>query len=198
MIDCVYSEALVSSVAAGASADSLASGAASPEGSVSEEVQRVCDGLLVIDERNSGASRNTYQVVAKELHDEGGVLVALLAEGVELGDGIVEGSLGEVASLVGRVQDLVVEDGEVKSKSETDGVGGGEVGLGNLGGVLVSLERLVGGGLALVTKSELGEVTVVITLPVRRISGATLLKSSSGLRTSCGRRPWTRRSGQRG
>ena len=103
-----------------------------------------------------------------------------------------------MASLVGRVQDLVVEDREVQSESETDGVGRGEVSLSNLSGVLVSLERLVGGGLALVTKSELGEVTVVITLPVRRISGATLLKSSSGLRTSCGRRPWTRRSGQRG
>jgi hypothetical protein len=40
MFDCDYSDALVSS-AAGASADSLASGAASPEGSVSDEVQRV-------------------------------------------------------------------------------------------------------------------------------------------------------------
>ena len=78
-----------------------------------------------------------------------------------------------MASLVGRVQDLVVEDREVQSESETDGVGRGEVSLGNLGGVLVSLERLVGRGLALVTKSELGEVTVVVTLPVRRISSAT-------------------------
>jgi hypothetical protein len=78
-----------------------------------------------------------------------------------------------VASLVGRVQNLVVEDREVKSESETDGVGRGEISLSNLGGVLVSLERLVGGGLALVTKSELGEVTVVVTLPVRRISSAT-------------------------
>ena len=78
-----------------------------------------------------------------------------------------------MAGLVGRVQDLVVEDREVQSESETDGVGRGEISLGNLGGVLVSLERLVGGGLALVTKSELGEVTVVVTLPVRRISSAT-------------------------
>jgi hypothetical protein len=78
-----------------------------------------------------------------------------------------------VASLVGRVQNLVVEDREVQSESETDGVGRGEVSLGNLGGVLVSLERLVGGGLALVAESKLSEVTVVVTLPVRRISSAT-------------------------
>jgi hypothetical protein len=118
-------------------------------------------------------SRNAYQVVAEELHDEGRVLVALLAESIKLSNGVVEGGLGEVASLVGRVQNLVVEDREVQSKSETDGVGRGEVSLGDLSGVLVSLERLVGGGLALVTKSELGEVTVVVTLPVRRISSAT-------------------------
>jgi hypothetical protein len=118
-------------------------------------------------------SRNAYQVVTEELHDEGRVLVALLAEGIKLSNGVVEGSLGEVASLVGRVQNLVVEDREVQSKSETDGVGRGEVSLGDLSGVLVSLERLVGGGLALVTKSELGEVTVVVALPVRRISSAT-------------------------
>jgi len=110
--------------------------------------------------------RETYQVVTQKLHDEGGVLVALLAEGVELGNGVVKGSLGEVAGLVGGVQNLVVEDGEVQSKTEADGVGRGKVSLGNLGGVLVSLEGLVGGGLALVTKSELGEVTVVVTLPV--------------------------------
>jgi hypothetical protein len=118
-------------------------------------------------------SKNAYQVITEELHDEGGVLVALLAEGVELSNSVVKGGLGKVASLVGGVENLVVEDGEVQGESETDGVGRGEVSLGNLGGILVSLERLVGGGLALVTKSELGEVTVVVTLPVRRISGAT-------------------------
>ena len=124
----------------------------------------------MIDSKNECVPRNAYQVITEELHDEGGVLVALLAEGVELSNSVVKGSLGEVASLVGGVENLVVEDREVQGKSETDGVGRGEVSLGNLGGVLVSLERLVGGGLALVTKSELGEVTVVVTLPVRRIS----------------------------
>ena len=104
------------------------------------------------------------KVVTEELHDEGRVLVALLGEGVELGDGVVEGLLGEVASAVGAVQDLVVEDREVEGKTQADGVGGGQLGDGNVRSSLVSLERLVGGVLALVASGELGEVTVVVTL----------------------------------
>ena len=76
------------------------------------------------------------EVVTEELHDEGAVAVGLLAEAVELGNGVVEGLLGEVAGTVGRVEDLVVEDGEVEGETETDGVSGSELGLGNVGGVL--------------------------------------------------------------
>jgi len=88
-------------------------------------------------------------------------------------NGVVESLLGQLASLVGRVEDLVVEDGEVQGKTKADGVGGGKVLGSNLGGSLVSLERLVGGGLALVTNGELGEVAVVVALPMERsvISG---------------------------
>lgn len=111
-----------------------------------------------------------YQVITEKLHNEGRVLVALLTEGVELGNCVVKGGLGKVASLVRRVQDLVVEDREVQGKTETDGMGRCKVGLGNFGGVLVSLERLVGRGLSLVTKGELGEVTVVVTLPMGVVS----------------------------
>lgn len=76
------------------------------------------------------------QVVAQQLHDEGAVTVRLLGQGVKLGNSVVERLLGEVASTVGRVQDLVVEDGEVESKAEADGVGRGELGLGDIGGAL--------------------------------------------------------------
>jgi hypothetical protein len=38
-----------------------------------------------------------------------------------------------MASAVGRVQDLVVEDREVQRKTKTDGVGGSELGLGDIG-----------------------------------------------------------------
>ena len=41
---------------------------------------------------------------------------------VHTSDGIIESLLGEVACLIGRVQDLVVKDGEVQSKTKTDGV----------------------------------------------------------------------------
>lgn len=81
-------------------------------------------------------------------------------------NGVIESKLGQVASLVGRVEDLVVEDGEVESQTQTDGVGRSQVGLGNLGGSLVGLERGIGGGLAALTNGELGQVTVVVTLPV--------------------------------
>lgn len=124
----------------------------------------------------------TYQVVPQELHDEGGVLVALLAQGVELckvvvstiqsqsvaskltSNGIVKGKLGEMAGLVGRVQDFVVEDREVQGQAEADGVGGGKLGLGDLGSSLVGLERGIGSTLAAVTDGELSQVTVVVTL----------------------------------
>lgn len=42
----------------------------------------------------------------------------------------------------------------------------GQVGLRNLGGRLVGLERLVGRGLALIAEGKLGEVAVVVALPV--------------------------------
>lgn len=130
----------------------------------------------------------TYQVIPQKLHDEGGVLVALLGQGVKLwvllassncvrldskhtGNGVIESLLSQLASLVGGVEDLVVEDGEVQSETETDGVRGGQAASSDVGGSLVGLERLVGGGLTLVANSELGEVAVVVTLP----ASATLL-----------------------
>lgn len=74
--------------------------------------------------------------------------------------------LGQLAGLVRRVEDLVVKDREVQGKTETDRVSRGEVGLRNLGGGLVGLKGLVGRALALVTECELGQVAVVVTLPV--------------------------------
>ena len=90
-----------------------------------------------------------------------------------------------MASTVGRVQDLVVEDREVQRQAETDRVGRCELSLGNVGGRLcdgvscllisegvVIASYLVGlvcsgrGDLALLTGSELGKVTVVVSLPM--------------------------------
>lgn len=71
-----------------------------------------------------------------------------------------------MACLVRRVEDLIVENGEVKGKTQTDGVGGSKVSLSDFSGILVGGQRVVGRSLALLTEGELGEITVVITLPV--------------------------------
>lgn len=128
------------------------------------------------------------QVVTQELHDQGAVTVALFGEGVELSNGVIERLLGKVASTVGRVQNLVVENGEVEGESKTDRVGWGEFGLSDIGSVLIDLVSiafggplpqgtylvsLVGGGsscLTLAARSELSKVTVVVTLPVHQVN----------------------------
>jgi hypothetical protein len=74
-----------------------------------------------------------------------------------------------MASLVWGIEDFVVEHGEVEGKTEADWVGWGQVCLSDFGGSLVSLERLVGRGLALVADGKLGKVAVVITLPAREL-----------------------------
>jgi hypothetical protein len=77
-----------------------------------------------------------------------------------------------VASLIRGVEDLVVEHGEIEGKTEADGVSGRELGLSDLGGGLVGLERLIGRVLAGIANSKLGEVAVIVTLPVQRVSNA--------------------------
>ena len=109
----------------------------------------------------------TDQVVSQQLHNECGVLVALFAQSVELGNSIIKSLLCEVASLVGRVEDFIVEDGKVEGEAETDWVSRGEICAGDFSGVLVGFEGLVSRNLALVTYGELGQVTVVVSLPVQ-------------------------------
>lgn len=65
------------------------------------------------------------QVVTQELHDQGAVTVGLFRERLELGDGIIESLLGKVAGTVWRVENLVVEYGEVEGETEADWVSGG-------------------------------------------------------------------------
>lgn len=48
-----------------------------------------------------------------------------------------------MAGTIRRVENLVVEDGEVESEAEADGVRRGELGLGNVGGVLSKLLAVV-------------------------------------------------------
>ena len=71
-----------------------------------------------------------------------------------------------MASLIGGIQDLVVEDGEVESETKTDGVCRSKISLSDFGSVLVSLEGLVGRLLSLITSRKLSKITMVVTLPV--------------------------------
>ena len=72
----------------------------------------------------------------------------------------------KMTRLVGRVEDLVVENREVQCQTQTDWVGRSKIGSSNLGSSFVSLQRLVGRSLALIAKSKFSEITVIVTLPV--------------------------------
>ena len=81
---------------------------------------------------------------------------------------IVEGLLGQMACLIRRVQDLIIEDGEVERKTQSDGVCWRKISLRNFGSILISLKRLVGGFLALLANCKFSEISVVVSLPIRR------------------------------
>lgn len=86
-----------------------------------------------------------------------------------------------MASLVWGVQDLVIEDREVEGETQADRVSWSKVGLGDFGSVLVRLKGLVCRDLSLVAESELGEVAVIIALPVNDVSAfvsVSLFKAS--------------------
>ena len=85
---------------------------------------------------SASVEKVAHQVITEQLHDERTVAVGLLGQRIELRDGVVKGSLGEVAGAVGRVQDFVVEYGEVQGQTEADGMGGRELALGDIGGGL--------------------------------------------------------------
>jgi hypothetical protein len=104
------------------------------------------------------------EVISQQLHDQSIVLASLLGDGVNVSNGIVESLLGQLAGSLGRVENLVIEDGEVESQTQPNVVGGGQLGGGLVGSKLVGLQRLLGSLLSLVVGGELGQVSVVVTL----------------------------------
>ena len=77
------------------------------------------------------------------MHDECAVTVRLLRQRIELSNGIIESLLGKMACAIWGVEDLIVEDGEVEGKAETDWVGWGELGLGDIGGILLVVRKSI-------------------------------------------------------
>lgn len=88
-----------------------------------------------------------------------------LREGVKLGDSIVECLLGKMTSTIRRVENLVVEDGEVECQTQSDRVSWWQFSDSNIRGVLVCLERLLSGIGSLGTSREFCEISVVVALP---------------------------------
>lgn len=76
------------------------------------------------------------QVVTEELHDQSAITIRLLRERVEFCNSIVKSLLGQVASSVRRVQNLVVENREIEGETKTDGVGRGKLSLRNVRSIL--------------------------------------------------------------
>ena len=101
------------------------------------------------------------EVVAEQLHDQRRVLVGLLRERVELGDGVVEGLLGQRARLLRLGLDLVQEDGVVERQPQPDRVRGRELGR-LFRGLVVRLGRVLRVVVLDCALGELGQVAVVV------------------------------------
>lgn len=100
------------------------------------------------------------QVITEQLHDQSGVLVGSLRQLIELGDGLIEGILGQLAGSLLVLQDLEEAHRIVKSKTQMDRMGGCKRFLGSLVGLLVKMSGIF---VVVVVDSSLGSVTVVIT-----------------------------------
>jgi len=100
------------------------------------------------------------QVLLEELDDALGVAEVVLLQLVNLVQGALQGVVGKLAGLGVVLQHLVVEDGEVQSQTELDGVAGGQRDLVSL---LVGLLSFCLNRLELVALGVFGNVAVVVT-----------------------------------
>lgn len=104
------------------------------------------------------------KVVSDQLHDSGGILVLIFLNLVDVSNGIIEGLLGQLTGLAWVVLNLIVENGVVKGKTESDGVGGFEGSLGFLGGCFVSLMGVISGLVVFSSGGVFGDVSVIVSL----------------------------------
>merc|ERR1712115_337900 len=91
------------------------------EGFASSRVAAAFPALLAFA---SGVRSPQSEVVSEKLHDERAVFVAVLIQGVQLGDCVVKRLLSKLAGFVRARHDLVVKYGEVQGKSKPDWMGG--------------------------------------------------------------------------
>mmetsp|Transcript_89519 Transcript_89519/g.253303 ORF Transcript_89519/g.253303 Transcript_89519/m.253303 type:complete len:206 (+) Transcript_89519:224-841(+) len=104
------------------------------------------------------------QIIAEQLHDEGGVLVGVLCDVVELGDRVLEGGARHLARLVRVRQHLVLKHREVQSKTEADRVRHCQVLGGNRLRLLVSTLGIIRSLFLVSASGVFGNVTIVVSL----------------------------------
>ena len=120
--------------------------------------------ILIIFQLRSPKS----QVVSHQLHDSSWVLVVALLNVFDVSNGIIEGGLGQLTSLLRIVLDLIIEDWEIEGQTESDWVSSLELGLGKSQGLFISLKSLVSSldvEFALsILNLELSQISIVISL----------------------------------
>lgn len=67
---------------------------------------------VILTFRNFGSPEG--QVITKQLHNQSGILISFLGDGVDFAQGIVEGSFGQIAGFFGGIEDFEEEDGIVE------------------------------------------------------------------------------------
>ena len=105
------------------------------------------------------------QVVPQQLHNQCRVFVGLLAQSIQLGDGVVECLLRQPACAVRRIEDLVIENGEVECQPKPNRVGWRQLCCGNVRSCFVRDQTVLGGLLAIVSSRKFSQVPVIIAFP---------------------------------
>merc|ERR1712151_507065 len=104
------------------------------------------------------------QIVAEQLHNESRILVGVLGHVIELGDSILKRRAGHLASLVGIIQDLVLENGETECQSQADWMSDGEILFGDIMSFLVCRPRALSRLAFCVAVREFSDISVVVGL----------------------------------
>jgi len=120
------------------------------------------------------------QIVSEKLHDQSRIFIAFFGKRIELSDGIIEGGLGESeddrvethydvtsnsrAGVLWVVQNFVVENGVIKSKTKSDWVGWRHVRLCDIEGGLISFLGALHDRFSVIAAGNFGQVSVVVTL----------------------------------
>merc|ERR1719336_2524451 len=104
------------------------------------------------------------QIITKQLHDERGIFVGILAHIVKLCNSILEGRASHLARLFWVRQHLILEDRVVQCQAKADGMRDRQILLSDILSILVGLTCLLSSTTLLVTVRELGDVAVVVSL----------------------------------